>query len=166
MRRMAAGMMILLLGLSGLGCDKDGRPVQELGLEKLAVGISAEGDVRNAMGKPETTWEDEDGTRILEYPKGPEGSRTWIFTIDTNGKLTGYHQALSPENLARVKPGISRDEVRRLLGKPRTVVNFSRLKEEVWDYRYLENQESRLFNVHIEQATGRVTRTSSTDPRN
>lgn len=166
MRGIAIGMMVLALGLLGVGCDREGRVVQELGLEKLSVGSSTETDVRDAMGKPETTWEDEDGTRILEYPKGPEGMRTWIFTIDKRGKLTGYHQALDPENLARVKPGLSRDDVRRLLGKPRTVVNFNRLKEEVWDYRYLENQESRLFNVHMDQATGRVTRTSSTDPRN
>ncbi|MES2831624.1 MAG: outer membrane protein assembly factor BamE [Pseudomonadota bacterium] len=166
MRGTAAGLIMLLLGLLGLGCDKDGRPIQEFGLEKLAVGTSTESEVRSAMGKPETTWEDEDGTRILEYPKGPEGSRTWIFTIDTTGKLAAYHQALSPENLARIKPGMRIDEVRRLLGKPRTVVNFNRLKEEVWDYRYLENQESRLFNVHMDQATGKVTRTSSTDPRN
>lgn len=166
MRRIAIAATVALLSLLGTGCDREGRPLQELGLEKLAVGVSSEGDVRNAMGKPETTWEDENGTRILEYPKGPEGSRTWIFTIDNVGKLTSYHQALSPENLARVKPGMSRDDIRRLLGKPRTVVNFNRLKEEVWDYRILENQESRLFNVHMDQTSGRVTRTSSTDPRN
>lgn len=155
--------IIIALTLLAGGCDREGRPVQEFGLDKLAIGISSEGDVRTAMGQPETTWEDEDGSRILEYPKGPEGSRTWIFSIDSKGKLLEYHQALTAENFARIKPGMSRDAVRRLLGKPRTVVNFNRLKEEVWDYRYLDNHESRLFNVHMDQASGKVTRTSASE---
>ena len=154
---------VLLLALLGSACDRDGRPMQELGLEKLTVGVSSEADVRLAMGQPETTWEEENGARILEYPKGPEGSRTWIFSLDPSGKLVEYHQALTPENLARVKPGMSRDDVRRLLGKPKSVVPFKRLNEEVWDYRYLDNQQPRLFNVHLDQSTGKVTRTSNSD---
>jgi outer membrane protein assembly factor BamE (lipoprotein component of BamABCDE complex) len=163
MFRALSCLVILSTVMSMTGCDRDGQPIQQFGLEKLAVGISSEGDVRNAMGKPETTWEEEDGTRILEYPKGTEGVRTWIFTIDTNGKLVEYHQALSPENFAQIKAGMSRDNVRRLLGKPRTVVNFNRLKEEVWDYRYLDNQQARLFNIHFDQAIQKVTRTSASE---
>ena len=145
------------------GCDREGKLVQEIGLDRLAVGISSEGDVRDAMGKPETTWEEEDGTRILEYPKAPEGSRTWIFTIDPHGKLTEYHQALTAQTFARIQAGMSRDAVRRLLGKPRTVVHFALSKEEVWDYRFLDGQQSRLFNVHFDQASGKVLRTSMSE---
>ncbi len=160
--RATAALAVLMALLVG-GCDREGQPVQEFGLEKLAVGVSTEADVRLAMGPPETTWEEENGARILEYPKGPEGAHTWIFSIDTRGKLVEYHQALTPQNLARVQPGMSRDDVRRLLGKPRTVVPFKRLNEEVWDYRFLDNQQPRLFNVHLDQGTGKVTKTSSSD---
>jgi outer membrane protein assembly factor BamE (lipoprotein component of BamABCDE complex) len=154
--------LLALLALLG-ACDREGRPVQEIGLDRLAVGVSSEGDVRTAMGRPETTWEDEDGTRILEYPKAPEGSRTWIFTIDPRGKLIEYHQALTTENFARIVAGMSRDAVRRLLGKPRSVVRFALSKEEVWDYRFLDQHQSRLFNVHFDEATGKVLRTSSSE---
>ena len=163
LNRASAAVVVLLLALLGSGCDRDGRPVQEFGLEKLAVGLSTEADVRLAMGSPETTWEEENGARILEYPKGPEGARTWIFSIDPGGKLVEYHQALTEQNLARVRPGMSRDDVRRLLGKPRTVVPFKRLNEEVWDYRYLDNQQPRLFNVHLDLTSGKVVKTSSSD---
>lgn len=166
MRRPYACLMIFLLGLQGAACDREGKPVQQFGLEKLAIGVSSEGDVRSAMGAPETTWEDEDGSRILEYPKGPEGARTWIFTLDAKGKLVEYHQALTEENFARIKPGMRRDDVRRLLGKPRTVVNFKRMQEEVWDYRYTDSFGNRLFNVHMNEQTGRVTRTSTSEPGN
>ena len=160
--RKTATLAVLLALLVG-GCDREGQPVQEFGLEKLAVGVSTEADVRLAMGPPETTWEEENGARILEYPKGPEGARTWIFSIDPKGRLVEYHQALTAQNLARVQPGMSRDDVRRLLGKPRTVVPFKRLNEEVWDYRYLDNQQPRLFNVHLDQSTGKVIKTSNSD---
>lgn len=163
MHRLFPGMTLALLMLTLGGCDREGRPVQEFGLSKLTIGVSSEDDVRRAMGKPETTWEDEDGTRVLEYPKAPEGSRTWIFTMDAHGTLREYHQALTLENFSRIQPGMSRDSVRRLLGKPRSVVVFTRLKEEVWDYRFLDNQQSRLFNVHLDQDTGKVKRTSTSE---
>jgi outer membrane protein assembly factor BamE (lipoprotein component of BamABCDE complex) len=155
-------LLLALLALLG-ACDREGQPVQEVGLDRLAVGVSSEGDVRTAMGRPETTWEDEDGTRILEYPKAPEGSRTWIFTIDPRGTLIEYHQALTAENFARITPGMSRDAVRRLLGKPRSVVRFALSKEEVWDYRFLDQHQSRLFNVHFDEASGKVLRTSTSE---
>ncbi|MBC7413950.1 MAG: outer membrane protein assembly factor BamE [Herminiimonas sp.] len=156
-------LVVMLVGAMLGGCDREGRPVQQFGLEKLSLGTSSEADVRTVMGQPETTWEEENGARILEYPKGPEGARTWIFSIDPAGKLVEYHQALTPENLARIRPGMRRDDVRRLLGKPRTVVPFNRLNEEVWDYRFLDNQQARLFNVHMDQTTGKVTKTSTSD---
>ena len=159
----ASAAVVVVLALLGSGCDREERPVQEFGLEKLAAGLSTEADVRLATGSPETTWEEENGARILEYPKGPEGARTWIFSIDPDGKLVEYHQALTEQNLARVRPGMSRDDVRRLLGKPRTVVPFARLNEEVWDYRYLDNQQPRLFNVHLDLTSGKVVKTSNSD---
>ena len=154
--------MICLLSM--VGCDQQGRPIQEFGLEKLAKGVSSESDVRMAMGQPETVWEEDGGERTLEYPKGPMGARTWIFEIDKDGKLRDYRQALTEATFAKIKPGMSQDNVRRLLGKPRTVVQFKRKNEEVWDWRYLENgTTTRLFNVHFDINSGVVTQTSASD---
>lgn len=148
------------------GCDRQGRPVEEFGLDKLAKGISSESDVRMVMGKPETVWEDEDGTRALQYPKGPEGVRTWEFVIDKSGTLKDYRQLLTEESFARVKPGMTRDEVRRMLGKPRTVVQYKLKNEEAWDWRYQASTEPRFFSVHFDITSGRVTGTSTQDARN
>jgi hypothetical protein len=163
--RLILALACLLLGA---GCDRQGRPIQEFGFEKLAKGISTEGDVRTVMGAPDTVWEEEDGGRTLEYPKGPEGSRTWMFVIGKDGKLQDYRQVLTEENFARITPGMSKDAVRRMLGRPRGVVQFKLKNEEVWDWRYLEpTQKTRFFNVHFDIASGKVTRTSSNDdPRN
>lgn len=147
------------------GCDRQGRPVEEFGLDKLEKGISSESDVRMVMGKPETVWEEEDGTRALQYPKGPEGVRTWEFVIDKSGTLKDYRQLLTEDSFARIKAGMTRDEVRRLLGKPRTVVQYKLKNEEAWDWRYQALNEPRFFSVHFDITSGRVTGTSTQDAR-
>lgn len=146
------------------GCDNQGRPVEEAGLDRLAKGISSESDVRMVMGHPEVVWEDESGRRTLQYPKGPEGARTWSFVIDRDGKLQDYEQILTPENFARVSPGMSKQEVRQLLGKPKSIVQFRLKKEEVWDWKYLDGSATKFFNVHFDIETGKVSRTSTSEP--
>ncbi len=145
-------------------CDQQGRLVEEPGLEKLAKGISTESDVRMVMGQPGTVWEEEDGSRSLEYPKGPEGHRTWFFDIGKDGKLKDYRQALAEEYFKKIKPGMSMDAVRRILGKPRDAVQYKRKNEEVWEWLYLEGTTTpRLFYVHFDLRTNLVTGTSSVD---
>jgi len=161
-----SAIVLALLAVFLAACDKQGRPIEEFGLDKLARGVSSEADVRLVMGQPETVWEEDDGTRNLQYPKGPEGVRTWEFTIDKSGKLKDYRQLLTKENFSKVTQGMSRDEVRRLLGKPRTVAQFKLKNEEVWDWRYQDMTMPRLFNVHFDMSSGKVTETSSSDALN
>jgi outer membrane protein assembly factor BamE (lipoprotein component of BamABCDE complex) len=166
MGKLLGGFMLAVVALLTVGCDKQGNPVQEFGLDKLEKGISSESDVRMVMGQPETVWEDDEGGRALQYPKGPEGVRTWEFTIDKHGKLKDYRQLLTEENFARIKTGMTKDTVRRMLGKPRTVQQYKLKNEEAWDWRYLTGTNQRFFNVHFDMITGRVTGTSSLDASN
>ncbi len=146
------------------GCDQQGRLVEEPGLEKLAKGISTESDVRMVMGQPGTVWETEEGARSLEYPKGPEGVRTWFFDIGKDGKLKDYRQVLADEYFEKIKPGMNMDAVRRILGKPRSAVQYKLKNEEVWEWLYAEGSGTRrLFFVHFDLKTNQVNRTSSMD---
>ena len=43
--------------------------------KKLVVGQHTEADVRRIMGKPEMVWEEENGAKKLEYPRGPMGTQ-------------------------------------------------------------------------------------------
>ena len=90
-----------------------------------------------------------------------------MFEIDRNGKLRDYRQVLSEATFGAIRPGMSRDEVRRLLGRPKSVAEYRLKNEEVWDWRYLDaTQKTQLFNVHFDRNTGRVTGTSaSPDPK-
>jgi outer membrane protein assembly factor BamE (lipoprotein component of BamABCDE complex) len=156
-----AGTLLLVLGiLMAGGCDRQGNPIEESGLDKLNKGVSTEADVRSAMGAPDSLREDGSGGHVLEYPKGPQGVRTWMFWIAADGRLADYQQVLSDANFARVQPGMSREQVRALLGRPRSVVPFRRKNEEVWDWKYLHVHEERLFNVHFDLDGGQVVRVS------
>ncbi|MFL9924888.1 outer membrane protein assembly factor BamE [Herbaspirillum lusitanum] len=142
------------------GCDRNGNPIEEFGLDQLQKGVSSEAEVRKIMGEPDTVWDDGHGAHTLEYPKGPEGVRTWMFAINPLGTLIDYRQVLTSDNFSKVLPGMSQAEVRRLLGRPRSVMQFARKNEEVWDWKYIDVHEQRLFNVHFDLNSTQVARTS------
>ncbi|MBV8623932.1 MAG: hypothetical protein JO174_10650 [Herbaspirillum sp.] len=160
LRRHAAGVGGFVVFLAMFGCDRNGNPIEEFGLDKLQKGISSEADVRDVMGQPDTVWEDGGGARTLEYPKGPEGIRTWMFAIGASGTLIDFSQVLTQEHFDTIRPGMSADEIRRQFGRPRSVVQFARKNEEVWDWKYRYVHEDRLFNVHFDINTRQVVRTS------
>jgi hypothetical protein len=129
----------------------------------IEAGVSTEDDVRRQAGRPEIVWEEEGGGRRLEYPRGPEGATTWMVAIGPDGKVAAIEQVLTAANFARVRAGLSQDDIRRLLGKPTSIQAFALKQEEVWGYRWWESsQDKAFFNVHFD-AGGRVTHTSRSD---
>ena len=104
-----AGLLSLLASLGA--CDWFAQ-------KELRVGESTVDDVRRMMGGPDTIREQADGSVIYEYPRGPEGTQTWIVSIDAQGKYRGMYDALTESNRAKVRPGMSREQVRELLGRP------------------------------------------------
>jgi outer membrane protein assembly factor BamE (lipoprotein component of BamABCDE complex) len=133
-------------------------------LKGLTPGVSTLEEVREQMGKPETERVFDDGSRRLEYPRGPQGLNTWMVDIGPNGRLVAITQALTAENFAKVRIGMSEDEVRRLLGKPGQVAGYRLKKETVWSWKWLEGgvTPEAYFNVHF-GPDGRVTTTSRSD---
>ncbi|MDQ7969457.1 MAG: outer membrane protein assembly factor BamE [Oxalicibacterium faecigallinarum] len=165
MKRFLAGLSGFLCSLLMFGCNQHGRPIEDFGIEKLTKGVSTEADVRQAMGEPEMVWNEPSGARTFEYPKGPEGHRTWMVELDAGGIMRDYRQTLTDENFARVQAGMTRDDVRRLLGKPGSIATFPLKNEEVWDWRYFSGSATeRFFHVHFDRDSGKVVRMSSSDP--
>ncbi len=65
---------------------------------------------------------------------------------------------ITEETLLNIHAGQStRDDVTKLLGSPERIFNFSRLNEEVWDYRYARGTWLMILNVHFDSRTGKVT---------
>lgn len=132
---------VLIWGL--FGCDYFAQ-------RELKPGVSTSEDVARLLGKPEITWEEPDGSRILEFVRGPAGHETYRVLISPDRRFLSMRNILVPEEFAKVKAGMSEDEVRRLLGKPTEIVPLKLKQEIVWSWRHTgDQQRSQMFNVHF-----------------
>jgi hypothetical protein len=107
-------------------------------------------------------WKNADGSEVWEYSSGPSGVQTFMIDIGPDRTVRAVRQVLREEYFSRVVPGMSRDEVRRLLGRPKEVWYFPARDEEVWTWRYLE-VNYRLFNVLFDHTSGAVRTTLRLD---
>ena len=154
------GVLPLMLAALALltGCDQQK-------IARLEEGVATEMDVMREFGTPLDIQRAEDGTRVLEYTRQPEGSTNYFITIGPDGKMAGLRQVLHPSYFAKVQPGMTVAEVRRLLGQPAEKQAFQLKKEEVWDWRFADVGENKQFSVTFD-ANGRVTATATTvDPK-
>jgi outer membrane protein assembly factor BamE (lipoprotein component of BamABCDE complex) len=123
---------------------------------------ASKAEVEAVLGKPVDVVNAPGDEVVWQYPRGPVGQTTYMVTFGPDGRAKGLAQALTWENLARIQPGMTRDEVRLVLGRPGETVTYRNLGEEVWSYRFqIPVSTNRIFNVHFDAATGRVRSTSS-----
>lgn len=152
-----------LLGLGSLlallvGCDADR-------IARLEEGVSTETQVRAAFGEPLAVHAEPGGARTLEYTRQPEGTTNYMITIGPDGVMSALRQVLAPAYFARVLPGMTHEQVRRLLGKPAKEWEFPLKQESVWDWRWRDGQQNMVFSATFD-AQGRVLHASSAiDPR-
>lgn len=124
--------------------------------------FTTEAETLAAKGEPTRRWQDDDGTRTLEYATQPNGRSCLMVQVDQGGIVLRQWDALAEENLARVQRGMTREEVDRLLGQHRSEQVFKQSGEEVWDWNVRNDGPGvgTLFNVHF--IDGKVLRTSQT----
>lgn len=129
----------------------------------LKPGVSGVVEVRAAFGQPYRSYPESDGGETLEFSSQPNGITCYMVRLDAAGRLVSVRDALSEAGLARVQPGMSREQVTRLLGNRRSVEFFRLSGEEVWDWN-VDNRAgpgvATRYNVHFRD--GRVVRTSTT----
>ena len=146
----AAAFSLLALG----ACDPQR-------ISELKEGVSTEADVRDRFGVPENVWDEPGGARTLEYNRQPAGQVNYMITIGPDGRMTALRQVLTPDNFARVRPGMRMDEVRRLLGKPAKVTPYA-LKQETWaDWRFAQAPNQAMVFTAIYGPDQVVLRTQS-----
>ena len=153
LRGAVMGLLASMLAL--VGCDQQR-------IIELEEGIATEADVRAKFGEPEKVWDGEGGIRIFEYNRQPSGHRNYMISIGTDGKMTSLRQVLTPQNFAKVQPGMMMEDVRKLLGKPMRVVPYELKKETYYNWRYLEDSgnKSMIFSA-VMDSNLKVLRTES-----
>src|SRR6266704_5628370 len=118
--------------------------------------------VEARVGPPGTVWKNADGSEVWEYPMGPAGVQTFMIDIGADHAVQAVRQVLREETFSKVVAGTSRDDVRRLLGRPKEVWYFPPRDEEVWVWRYFEINY-RFFNVLFDRTSGTVRNTLRLD---
>lgn len=137
-------ILLAAAALLGAGCT-------HLGVSGLAPGVATEADVRAKLGAPGMSWAEPDGGKLLEYSGQPNGTFCHMIAIAPDGKVREIRQAFTEANFRRVVPGLTQDEVRRLLGRPEETLRFHlKPDEEVWTWRIDETTEKfEYFNAYF-----------------
>ena len=132
-------------------------------IAKLEEGVATEADVRREFGEPKAVFNEADGSRTFEYPRQPEGQVNYFITIGPDGKMSALRQVLKPSEFAKITPGLDKTEVRKLLGRPAKTQRFDQKPdEEHWEWRWLDGQQAKLFNVTFDR-DGKVLSAASVD---
>ena len=158
--RKRLGEMLLFLALLALAAGCDPKKISE-----LEEGVATEADVRAKFGEPAAVYTEENGARTFEYPRQPEGQVNYMITVGTDGKMSSLRQVLKQSSFVKVVAGMDKSQLRRLLGRPAKTQVYELKQEEVWDWRFLDNHESKVFSVTLDKnGTVRSTATAL-DPR-
>lgn len=130
----------------------------------LKPGEATLAEVEATMGVPAMRWQNPDGSLQLAYPRGPAGFHTFMVEIGANGRLQSIGNVLDMKNFARIRPGMTEQQVLRILG-PSTCgeAYFAARDERVWQWRYLDDfRASAHFMVLFDGKKAVVRSTMST----
>jgi outer membrane protein assembly factor BamE (lipoprotein component of BamABCDE complex) len=105
----------------------------------LRAGTSTESEVRSTMGTPALEMPANDGSKELYYPRGPLGGQTYVAEVGRDGVLKGVRQVLKDDIFYGIQPGMTEDDILRMIGPPREKAHFPRQDQTAWDYKYVDN---------------------------
>ena len=138
-------LLLLLPILFAAGCAS---------FSAITPGTSAQ-QVEKLVGAPASVWKNADGSEVWEYPQGPLGVETHMVTLGSDHAVREVRQVLSDETISKLHVGMSRDEARRLLGRPRDIGFSSLNDEEIWSWRYREwGVRNMELYVQFDRSTG------------
>jgi hypothetical protein len=122
-------------------------------------------DVQRLMGPPAMRWQDADGSVQLAYPHGPSGYHTFMVKLAPDGRLQTIANVLVSQNFARIRAGMTTDQVMRVLGPPPFGADYFAARDELaWSWLYCtDSGNTARFMVLFDGASGVVRGTLSQD---
>lgn len=130
----------------------------------LKPGFAQLDDVLRVMGQPAMRWQEPDGSLQLAYPRGPMGFHSYMARIGSDGKLQSIENVMDAQAFARIRAGMTKGEVLRILGpsEPSWTDYFRARDELVWEWRYCDAwNEAARFDVLFDGSKGTVRSTMS-----
>lgn len=151
LKRLLTGLLSGFLAAVLPGCDS-------VKLDKLTPGVTTMAQTREIMGPPSMEWRDADGSSTWEYTRMPYGIVNYMVDFGPDQVVRAVRQVLTEENFAKVRPGMTREQIRRLLGKPVQEQYFALKREYVWNWKTKsEGSYDHFFDVYFDES-GQVTR--------
>jgi len=144
---LSRAVLVLFPALFAAGCAN---------FAAIEPGASAQ-QIETLAGAPANVWKNADGSEVWEYPRGPFGVETYMVTLGPDRAVREVRQVLSEETISKLQAGMSREEVRRLVGSPRYVGFSNRTDEEIWSWRYRAWKVRTMdLYVQFDRPTGRL----------
>lgn len=124
----------------------------------LKPGVSTLPEVRASMGEPAMAWKNPDGSQQLAYPRGPAGTQSFMAYLGPDGRLQRIEKVLDGSQFHRIRPGMSKDEVLRILGPSGApYMQFYSMRNELaWSWLICSHNAEEFFDVMFDNATGIV----------
>lgn len=128
-RSLAVALAVVCAGIAGCASYGPG-PLQAGDTEAAVVA---------RMGVP-TERVKRDGGERLVYARGPMGRETWMVDVGAEGRVTRIYQALVPQRMAEVAPGMSEAALLDWLGPPAERRRLGLEGRRLWAWRYPTNE--------------------------
>ena len=125
----------------------------------LKPGVSTLPEVRASMGAPALAWKNPDGSQQLAYPRGPESTQTFMAYLGPDGKLQRIEKVLEDAQFHRIRQGMHKDEVLRILGPSgeHWTQFYWRSNEIAWSWLFCNSWNvQEFFDVMFDATTGIV----------
>ena len=108
------------------------------------------------MGNPGFEFRNEDGSVTWEYSRQPAGVHCYMITLGPDQIVRSLDQVLTEANFAKAREGMTRDQIRRLLGRPASSVVFDNLHEEVWEWHIegTPHNEETYLDIFFDTSSG------------
>ncbi len=95
----------------------------------------AEAELPALLGPPTGSYALPGGAKRLEYATGPYGRTTLMVDVAADGRVTSSQQVLTEANFAKVRTGMTRDELLLALGRPADKAG-EYMNRQTWSWRY------------------------------
>jgi hypothetical protein len=125
-RSLAAALAIVCAGISG--CARM--------LPYSAQTGEAEASVTARLGQPSERVKRAGSGDRLVYTRGPMGQGTTMIELGSDGRVQAAYEALTPQRLASIRPGMTTDQLRERLGPPAERKGLAIEGRKLWAWRF------------------------------